>query len=144
MKIVESAVNLNDLIEFFKTDKDLITTFHIEAGTDVENCALRTYKDLMTAENLTYFKIYKDNMLIGYFGKQDFPFCQWLTGFFVKLEFRSLNKEIFTQIKEMFTAPFVISALYTKNERAIKFLKNQNFFITYTDNEKTFLSLRSN
>ena len=75
------------LQECFITDIDLINIYHIEAGKGIEACINRTFDDLKLW-NVKVFGLYEDNEIVGYFGKEA---NIYLTGFFIKPEYRNSN-----------------------------------------------------
>jgi hypothetical protein len=118
------------ILECFKTDPELIEKWHIEAPASVENCAKRTTEDLKKANVSVYELIDTKNNTIGYFGKEILNNNEYLSGFFIKPEYR--NKET---IKEFWNCVNLIMdnnqffcGIYKKNTKAYSFLMKNNGF----------------
>lgn len=108
------------LQECFSTDKDLISTYHIESGSNLDICVDRTAQDLSLAdESFKLFLIYQDNELAGFFGKEH---DNYLTTIFVKPSYRS--RSAMEKIWEIISSHFIsdyYTAIYSKNTRAASF-----------------------
>lgn len=110
--------------ECWKTDPSIYTTWHETPGT-LEECVKKTVDELIESKEqydlLRFYKIELDNQLIGFYGTEG----RYLTTIFIVPEFRKeYRSQIWNMIKEDLGDNFM-TALYTKNIRAIKFmLKN--------------------
>jgi hypothetical protein len=113
-------MNKELLTELFSTDKDLLSIYHIEAPNSAEVCAERTLKDI---EGSDIFLFKNEDKVIGYYGIKG----SQLAGFFITPENR--NKQVmskfWTEIENKFTKDFYCG-LYTKNTRAINFIRKQS------------------
>jgi len=138
---IKKKPSLNVIKNLFGTDCELLSSFHIEAGKGLEACSKRTFNDLLSFPNLEFYYIFKEEKLIGFFGRQKFDVRDCLTSFFLDPDYRKDNVEIFNKILSTFEKNIVTSGLYTKNKRAIKFLSKLGFIISYEDNDKTIMTL---
>lgn len=123
MNLIKCDNYYDIILDCFLTDNDLINTYHIESGTSVENCAKRTSDDLKKGSNLDFFKVVKDSQVIGFFGSESIDDNKFLTGFFLKPEYRTKEglTEFWSMIKSYFKKDFLVG-IYSKNTRAIEFL----------------------
>ena len=130
------------LRECFATDADLLSTWHVCAGQGLEACVKKTHRDLGKA-NATVFEITDDGERVGYFGKEIAGRFQFLTGFFVKPQFRTKEKmrEFWALVLSEFNGTFLVG-LYKKNKPAIEFIEKNlgQFFCeaTFDDGEAVF------
>lgn len=115
------------LSECFSSDKDLLDKWHIESGTSLENCVNRTYNDLKQL-NIEFYPLYEDSKLIGYFCKEEVYNLSFLTGFFIKPEYRKKEyiKEFWNIVNNKFNNKQFYAGIYEKNIPAINFLKRNN------------------
>lgn len=111
------------LRECFASDKSLLSKWHVNAGQGIEKCVERTESDMRGA-SVKVFKITDGDNLVGYFGKEDAHQVHFLTGFFVKPEYRTSQSiaKFWDLIQDEFKDSFYCG-LYEKNEPAIKFIK---------------------
>jgi hypothetical protein len=122
--LVQELDNYKHIIyDCFSTDKDLIEKWHIESGSTLENCTNRTYNDMKDLD-LKFNTIYKEDKLLGYFGKEKFNNMNFLTGFFIKPEYRNKDniKEFWNIVNNTFENKLFYAGLYNKNVPAINFL----------------------
>jgi predicted acetyltransferase len=120
------------LKDCFATDSDLINTWHIEAGTDLDTCVNRTYNDLQK-HNVMVFVLEEYNKIIGYFGIEDatdYNMGYFMTGFFIKPEYRTkkMIKKFWDIIDNTFTGVYSVG-VFKKNIPAIEFLKRKTDLI---------------
>ena len=128
-----------DLIkECFSSDPELISTWHIEAGTSVDNCTIKTCKDLEEAE-VTVYALQKDNKVVGYFGIEKLEWLHCMTGFFIKPEYRTKEvvKEFWSVVDNSFEDDYYVG-LYKKNTPAVAFLRRRTPTIIDVDEESIF------
>lgn len=114
-------MNKTLLTELFSTDEDLLTKYHILAPDTAENCASRTISDMKG----NYVHSYeKDGEIIGYYGING----NQLTGFFIVPEHRnsSVLCDFWNKIESNFNQPHYFCGLYTKNTRAIEFIRKKS------------------
>lgn len=111
----------------FKTDEELLIKWHIKSGQGLKNCVNKTFWDLQECGARVY-GLYKGNDLIGYFAEENFKPYKFLTGFFLKPEFRDFDtkKEFWNLVIEHFNSKPFYCGLYTKNIPANKFIKAHN------------------
>lgn len=118
--------NLKDIIKkYFSMDKDLITTYHLVSGTNLDTCINQTFNDLQPVDNtFKFFEILEDNKEFGYFGYE--RNATYLTTIFVNPEYRNKDNmfKLWNLIKSQLEPKFE-TAIYKKNTRALNFyLKN--------------------
>lgn len=122
MNVVEIQPSKDFLKECFNTDKDLVEKWHIEAPSNSEVCASRTFDDLKNTISFKFYKIESNNDVVGFFGTEgDFA----ITSFFVKPEYRDKSSLIWDKMREKVKPPFMCG-IYKKNLRAAKFLEKMN------------------
>lgn len=121
--------------ECYNSDSELIEKYHIMAPTTLDKAVDKTVEDFKGAATFSMYRIDKNGKLLAYFGREKTKLVT-LTGFFIMPEFRT--KEFVTDfwriVRSKMPSTFYC-AVFTKNERAIKFLKKKNF--------KQFVSLPS-
>lgn len=113
----------NILKECFESDNDFVSKWHNEAGNGLESCINKTYSDLKCL-NLKFYSLYNSNDLVGYFGKELVGSVLFLTGFFIKPEYRN-NKYIkifWDTVHKEFEGKTFFVGIYDKNIPAKKFL----------------------
>jgi hypothetical protein len=129
------SLTLDVIQNNFKLDKDLIDMYHIESGKGYEICSLRTYNDLKdkTDPSFKFYGVYKEDELIGFFGTE---LGYYVNTIFVKPEYR--NKETMSNFYKCLTdiaGDTFVTALYSKNTRAIDFyLRNNGNIVAEIDN----------
>lgn len=128
--------------ECFAADKDLLTTYHIEATKGLDACVNRTCKDLTTS-NIDVYKIMFSNEIVGFFGIENLVDMKALTGFFLKPEFRDKKKEFWNCIESEIKDPTFLCGIYKKNVRASKFLEKRNGIVVFTNKEGLVFKLEN-
>lgn len=129
------------LRNLFASDQDLLDKYHIVSGQGLDACVDRTISDLEKAKNFSFHKITVDNKEVGFFGKESFG-QDWLTGFFLVPEYRgSKGVEIFKDRVFAEFSPFFMCGLYTKNTRAINFIKKLGGHVVFQNDEQTILGV---
>lgn len=117
------------ILESFKTDQELIDTYHVVSGSGLDNCVNKTFNDLNKADPSFKFYLLEDNnKQLGFFGKE---YSNYLTTIFIHPDYRNKQSvsKIWNLIKNEFTTPFY-TAIYKKNTRALNFyLKNNGRII---------------
>jgi len=125
MRIVENSNHLEAAIrECFASDSALLSTWHIEAPTSLEQAVSRTINDVETTFDLSsfnFYEVYEGPELAGYFGTE---FGKYVNLIFVKPEFRNSGfmKEFWTAVEDSVESPFY-TAVYSKNTPAIEFYR---------------------
>lgn len=133
------------LAECFVSDEGLLRKWHISSGQGLEACVEKTFADLKEA-GVTFYKITSGPNLVGYFAKEACDSHQFLTGFFLKPEFRTTEakNEFWSLVKTELKAPF-FCGLYTKNLPANKFIRSSGGLpirvFTLPDGEAVFYQL---
>jgi hypothetical protein len=133
------------VLDCFRDDEDLLTIYHIKAGSSLSECVEDTYNVLKTGTNydFTFYKLVNDaGVVCGFVGVE--PESKHLTTFCLKKRYRvkeykdSLWKIIVGFLGEEFNC-----GLYAKNERAINFLTKNgcsiNIKSTYNNNDIVIL-----
>lgn len=130
MKLIASKVqNWSEvrsiICECFSGDNELVSKYHIKAGTSLEECVEDTFNVLKTGVNFD-FEFYKvlnsAGVVCGFIGVE--PGINFLTTFCLKKRYR-LNEykdALWNLIVEIFKGESFNSGLYKKNERAINYL----------------------
>ena len=113
--------------------------FKAELSIDIESSIRMAYKidetimiysrdlediisDLKNTESLKFYKILnEENVMVGYFGKEDYQ-VSCLTTFFIFPQYRKDKKDIWSFIASQMPNEFY-SGLYDINTRAIRFFK---------------------
>lgn len=123
----------------FSSDPELIQRWHIESGTNVETCVNRTLTDLLSSPNLKIYSIEADNEFAGYFGKETLEEYRFMTGFFIMPRFRNrvFIGKFWKIARTIFKGHSFIIGIYTKNERARKFLLKEGELIYQDENITT-------
>lgn len=121
--------------ECYLEDEELLTKWHINAKYGKESCIKRSIDEMENRNNLKFFTISNENEIVGFYGTEMDCF---LSTFFVKPKYR--KKEYMKEIWEIMTNSFQStfhSALYSKNTKAIDFLKKNggNIYSTIIHNE---------
>lgn len=133
------------LAECFVSDNALLNQWHVRSGRGLEACVERTFEDLKGAD-VTFFKVTEGTNLVGYFAKETPSRHDFLTGFFIKPEFRTkeAKAEFWNLVRSQMSARFYCG-LYTKNLPANKFIKSSGGSVihvfTHTDGEAVFYQL---
>lgn len=113
---------LDIIIQCYASDDKYLSTYHELAGQSVLDCSNRTYGDFINNDVQCYVLI-NDNNVIGYFGDLVYNNESWLTGFFIKPEFRTkdLKKSFWDIVVNHFNGKFKVGMIL-KNPPGIKFL----------------------
>lgn len=120
--VAQLEINFKPLLtECFATDPDLLAKWHIKAGSGLDSCVEKTFQDLIEARVLI-FRVTNDQETVGYFGKEYFEGENYLTGFFIKPQFRSQKSDFWALIQNEFNGAF-LCGLYKKNKPAIGFIQ---------------------
>ena len=124
-KITESV---KELLEFcFKTDPILMEQYHIEAPSTLERCVERTYKDMVSCNDLVVYRLSDNNETVGYFGVEEYEGEHFLTGFMLNKGYRDDNykSDFWRIVNETIKkkSPEYFCGVYQKNNRAVDFLQ---------------------
>lgn len=112
--------------ECFGADEDLLSKWHIVAPADLNTCVNKTMEDLKDAINFEFYELREQGQTVGFIGIEKRLENNFLTGFFLKPDFRKEeNKKEFWRIVKEKAGDSVSSAIYPKNIRADKFLSKQ-------------------
>lgn len=113
------------LTDCFQADCDLLKRWHIFSGRGLKACVDKTFKDLKTAR-VMMFSLRKSGRLCGYFCRENCDGHQFLTGFFLKPEYRTPEgrAEFWNVIQQEFRKPFYCG-LYDKNQPAKRFIESR-------------------
>jgi hypothetical protein len=129
-----SRPQLTKLVQIsFEGDKELVDTYHVRSGMNLEVCVnstLHTIKDTSRLYDLKYFKVLQDSTPIGFYvtGKD------FLYSFGININWR--KKEILKQWWNLICTELKYDfccMLYAKNTRAISFIKRNNMQIIEDD-----------
>lgn len=141
MMKAEKITNYKSVIkECFSTDADLISHFHISAGEGLNNCVERTYSDLRDA-NVSFYRVSSGGELVGFFGIEPVQGHHALTGFFIKPEMRTKKSEFWSLIKDATESKPFLCGVYSKNTRAVKFLKSMGGVPVHSTEDGVILCL---
>ena len=108
------------IVNCYQSDSELVSKYHVTPGK-LSDCVDRTVSDLLN-NNVNVYKIQVNDKFIGYFGESE---GKYLNGFFVMPKERKNNADVWNVIKAHFSGSFK-TAVFSKNTRAIKFLKKNN------------------
>lgn len=109
------------IVNCYQSDNELVSKFHVTPG-NLSGCVDRTVSDLLN-NNVNVYKIQENDRFIGYFGESE---GQYLNGFFVMPKERPVyTASVWNLIKDHFGNPFN-TAIFAKNDRAVKFLKKND------------------
>ena len=140
MKVKNIDLDYKIIEDNFKLDKDLIYKYHIESGNDYKKCSLRTYNDLLKADNsFNFYGVFEGTNLIGFFGTE---YTNYVNTIFVKPEYRNRRymKKFFSLVKSKVDNEFY-TALYKKNKRAINFYLKNNGNIVEDNKEYVIIKM---
>lgn len=132
------------ILECFETDPELLEKWHIQAPASLKTCTDNTIETLEEC-SVSVYKLTIGKKTIGYFGQEFFNNQGYLTGFFIKPEYR--NKEIFNLfwncINKEFNDKNYYAGVYKKNERAINFLLKSGGIKAWenTENDSVFIMM---
>lgn len=124
----------NLLFQCFASDMELVSKWHVSAGKGICTCVNDTLAEMMGCDKITVFVLKNQftGETSGYFGIEEYLGDFWLTGFFLKPEYRTPEYRIqfWQQIwKSAFKCGLspddgaaLFSCVYAKNEPANKFL----------------------
>lgn len=149
MEVIETSDIKSTLEDCFATDLDLLNRYHIEAPAPLFKCVDRTYSDLLACDKIIYYNVFEKDKLIGYFCKEEYKESFYLTGFFLKPEYRiwETKKEFWSIINEKMAGRFY-AGIYEKNTRAMKFLSKMGGEIFFTgihkENKEKYCSYKFN
>lgn len=135
--IINNKLDMKNVIyECFSTDQELIDEYHVEAGTDLDTCVDRTFKDLLTIKDLKFNTIIEDGKICGFFGVHDLGNITSMAGYFLKNEYR--NKEsvlhFWRLVEKTINKKEFLVGVYKKNTRAVRFLKKKSSnFVEYNE-----------
>lgn len=134
--------NYSSLIfECYETDNELIEKWHTE-NSNLEKC-VEFEIDYLKTNNVSVYKLLDDSKeTVGYFGEQFINNTNYLTGFFIKPEYRKKQyiKEFWNIVNLLFENQVFYAGLHKKNERAINFLlKNNALKVFEYDNSIFFM-----
>ena len=131
-------MNKEILTNLFSSDSDFILKYHNLAPTSAEICAEKTFNDLCNY-NVDLRLIEKNNEIIGYYGIEKNEGLSYLTGFFIKPEYRT--KEVITdfwkQVDSNFNTDYFVG-VFAKNIPAINFLNKKTTTKYEIDNTVLF------
>ena len=129
IKATKSYQNL--LRKCFSTDHALVNVFHIEAGKGVKTCANTTFNTLKHLPNFTFYALYHDDHVFGYFGIEKFGENTYLTGLFIEPKYRIdvVKKWFWNQVDKKTDKSELFCGIYAKNTRARRFLEKNNFSV---------------
>lgn len=126
------------LKNLFSSDKDFLMDFHNHNNLSLEECVDITLDCFKKASNFKLFEIKIDNKNIGFFGKEIYNNKEFLTGFFIKPEFRkkeTINKVVKDFIYPNFNNGF-FCGIYSKNKKAMKFIEKIGGISLSEDSQK--------
>lgn len=130
---ISRTKDYEDVIEkCYSSDKDLLDKYHILAPTTLKDAVSNTLSVFVNCGATGGYEMFKcevDGNFAGYFGlerqKMGDGVLQMLTGFFLLPEYRrrSVRYKFLRVIKGKFPQGKILTLIYDKNERAMKFLK---------------------
>lgn len=138
MKKITSEITskwADTIIECYKTDEKLLSTYHAIAPCSLEEASKHTIDTLLDIANVNKYAMFRveyDGELMGYYGLEVLPIqgigkMQMVTGFFLKPKFRSdiFKKMFVSEIRSKFPQEKFMTVILSKNERALRFFMNQ-------------------
>lgn len=127
IEIINKSEYEETIKSLFSEDPLLINKFHINFGKGINSCVERTVSDMMSFENYILFGIKHEGKIISFFGKETINENDFLTGFFIKVNYRVKDFVLrFWEIVEnTFKSKNLFSCVYEHNKRAIDFLSKK-------------------
>lgn len=112
------------LRRLFYEDKELIETYHVFAGQGLKNCVNKTVSDMKDFVNYAFYVIKDRGNIIAFFGREVVDGYTFMTGFFIKMNYRTHEfvKFFWDSVRKTLGAKEAYSSVYKKNTRAINFL----------------------
>ena len=119
------------VLKCYETDQDLLDKFHILAPANLQEAVNHTCQTFVDISNKGVFEMFEatlDDVFIGYFAVEHVtvPYgkLRLLNGFFLLPEYRKPDvKKAFIECVRKKFPNGILTGLYSKNERAIKFFK---------------------
>jgi hypothetical protein len=121
------------IVQCYNSDPDLIEKFHVLAPTDKTEATAHTIHTFMQMADTSSFEVfdcYVNKVFSGYFGIQVIAVpavgkVQFLSGFFIMPEFRTdeYKKQFIKSIKKRFPNNKIMTVIFNKNTRAIRFFE---------------------
>ncbi len=136
----EKVNNILDVVKRnFETDNDLLNIYHIDAPSTADKCAERTARDLKdTQADFCFYVLTDGNNEVGFYGTESCKTEKFLTSFFIRPEYRkeSFIKDFWDNVKSSIGDTAYYTGVYTKNTRAINFLKKKGKIIMSGTNKE--------
>lgn len=128
------------LTELYKEDDDLLNKYHISSGKGLEYCVDKTVRDFLSFSSYKLYKILVDNQVVAFFGKEYVDGIWFMTGFFIKINYRTKNFVylFWKNVKKTFSQKHIYCNIYKKNTRAQKFLEKNGKLVYQTEEVLTF------
>jgi len=130
---ISRTQNYGEVIEkCYSSDQELLDKFHILAPTTMGEALVHTvsvFINCATSGGYEMFKCEVDGNFAGYFGLEKAQIgdgtIQLLTGFFIMPEYRTrpFRYKFLRVIKGKFPENKILTLIYDKNQRAVKFFK---------------------
>lgn len=134
MRIERSHDVGSALFECFATDPELLSRWHIAAGSGLEGCVERTLRDVDAFDpSFRFYRAYEGDELVGYWGVE---FGNYINLIFVKPTYRTREfmPRFWRELEATVADPF-FTAVYAKNEPATRFYARQGEIFKTTEHE---------
>lgn len=114
----------NIITDCFATDPELLEKWHICSPASLEHCVENTINALKQNQ-VSVYKLTINEKVIGYFGQEYFNNQGYLTGFFIKPEYRTKEYilEFWNILNHEFNNKPYYCGIYKINTPALKFLQ---------------------
>lgn len=138
--VLEHIDNYENIIrELYSSDVNFVNKYNVGEGENLEEQISKSVEVLSNTPDLTVFSIRDEGNLIAYFGRQRFNEDQFLTGFFIKKEFRNRHfVEYFFIVLDAYFDGAFYCILHYKNSKAINFIVKNGELIESNQELLTF------
>lgn len=117
-KVEETSNYLIYIQTAYEADPDLITKWHVIAGSSLNKCVDRTVADLASFDRLKFYVVHEDGKFSGYFGTEFNG--AFLSTLFVMPNFRKKKDEFWAEIEYKVTKKFW-AGIFSKNTPCMRF-----------------------
>lgn len=102
----------------YESDANLISQWHVIAGSTREQCIEKTIRDLEACQTLQFFVVSEGDEFVGYFGTE--LDGMYMPTIFILPKFRNRKDEFWALINKKVTKHF-LAGIYSKNIPCMRF-----------------------